>query len=171
MYFFSPRILVNFFLLVYQIGTCCVYVIFIASNLKDVIDPFTSPMDIRLYMLLILLPLILINYVRNLKYLAPFSTIGSFLAFISFGIIFSYIFRDLPDTSDRIAVAPVRGWFVFFGIVLFSLESIGVVRSSFSFFNFYKTPCHKKCISFCLDSTFGKWDENSSIIWRIMRNF
>ena len=123
----------NFFLLTYQIGTCCVYVIFIASNLKDVIDPFISPMDVRIYMLLILLPLILINYVRNLKYLAPFSAIGSILAFLSFGVTFSYIIRDLPDTSERIAVAPVRGWPLFFGIVLFSLESIGVVCSLYLF--------------------------------------
>lgn len=69
---------VNTFLLIYQLGTCCVYVVFVSSNIKSIVDLYVEEKtDVRLYMLIILLPLILINWVRNLKYLAPFSTIAN----------------------------------------------------------------------------------------------
>lgn len=113
----------------YQIGTCCVYVVFIASNLKEVVDPyFAKPLDVRIYMAMIFLPVILLNYLRNLKYLAPFSTIAIFITIISFGITFTYVLKDLPDISERQSLGHIRDLPLFFGIVLFSLEAIGVVR-------------------------------------------
>lgn len=40
--------------------------VFVASNLKDIVDYFIDgEMDVRLFMLIILLPLILINWVCN----------------------------------------------------------------------------------------------------------
>lgn len=68
----------NIFLLIYQLGTCCVYVVFVSTNIKSILDIYLDQVtDVRLVMLVILLPLILINWVRNLKYLAPFSTIAN----------------------------------------------------------------------------------------------
>uniref|UniRef100_T1PCX6 Transmembrane amino acid transporter protein n=1 Tax=Musca domestica TaxID=7370 RepID=T1PCX6_MUSDO len=126
----SPYIgnLVNTFLLIYQLGTCCVYVVFVASNIKSVADYYLeTPVDVRLCMLIILLPLILINYVRNLKYLAPFSTIANAITMVSFGIICYYIFRQPISTEGKEAFAPVSGFPLFFGTVLFALEAIGVI--------------------------------------------
>lgn len=55
----------NAFLLTYQIGTCCIYVVFVASNIKAIVDYFTGvETDVRLFMVIILLPLILINWVN-----------------------------------------------------------------------------------------------------------
>lgn len=54
----------NAFLLVYQLGACCIYVVFVASNIKAIADYcFDDDIDVRLFMLIILLPLILINWV------------------------------------------------------------------------------------------------------------
>lgn len=62
---YSYRHLTNGFILTYQLGICCIYVVFVASNLKSLFDYFTgSVTDIRMYMLIILLPLILINWVN-----------------------------------------------------------------------------------------------------------
>lgn len=62
--FFSHSHVVNVFLLIYQLGTCCVYVVFVSSNIKAIADYYTeTDTDVRLYMLIILLPLILINWV------------------------------------------------------------------------------------------------------------
>lgn len=61
----SSSYVINAFLLVYQLGTCCVYVVFISSNIKAVADYYLdSPVDVRLVMLIILLPLIFINWVN-----------------------------------------------------------------------------------------------------------
>lgn len=117
----------NAFLLAYQIGSCCIYVVFVASNIKHVADYYLPHIDVRIYMVILLLPLILINWVRNLKYLAPFSTIANIFTVISFVITAYYVFSDLPPVSERAAVANFRGMPLFFGTVLFAMEAIGVV--------------------------------------------
>lgn len=120
--------IVNVFLLIYQLGTCCVYVVFVASNIKAVADYYTeTPTDVRLFMLIILLPLILINWVRNLKFLAPFSTLANFITLVSFGIILYYIFREPVSFEGREAVGNIAEFPLFFGTVLFALEAIGVI--------------------------------------------
>lgn len=63
---FAPYIghVVNTFLLIYQLGCCCVYVVFVASNIKSIADFYLNePVDVRLCMVIILLPLIFINWV------------------------------------------------------------------------------------------------------------
>lgn len=58
----------NTFLLIYQLGACCIYVVFVADNIKSLADHLLEKdNDIRLFMLIILLPLILINWVGLYK--------------------------------------------------------------------------------------------------------
>ncbi|XP_030371837.1 proton-coupled amino acid transporter-like protein CG1139 [Scaptodrosophila lebanonensis] len=119
---------VNTFLLIYQLGTCCVYVVFVASNIKSIVDAvYETNVDVRLCMIIILLPLILINWVRNLKYLAPFSTLANAITMVSFGIICYYIFREPLDTDGKEALGRPQDFPLFFGTVLFALEAIGVI--------------------------------------------
>lgn len=120
--------IINAFLLVYQLGTCCVYVVFVSSNIKAIADYYTgSDTDVRLFMLIILLPLILINWVRNLKFLAPFSTLANFITLVSFAFILYYIFREPVSFVDREPVGKISEFPLFFGTVLFALEAIGVI--------------------------------------------
>lgn len=83
-------------------------------------------------MLILLLPFLLINSVRNLKKLAPFSSLGNFLTVVSFGIIAYYVFSDIPPLSQREAFAPISVFPLYFGTVLFAMEAIGVVSTSHS---------------------------------------
>ncbi|EDW78915.1 uncharacterized protein Dwil_GK11241 [Drosophila willistoni] len=126
----SPYIgtVVNTFLLIYQLGTCCVYVVFVASNIKSIVDAvWETNVDVRLCMIIILVPLILINWVRNLKYLAPFSTLANAITMVSFGIICYYIFREPISMEGKDAVGKIENFPLFFGTVLFALEAIGVI--------------------------------------------
>ncbi|XP_026467878.1 proton-coupled amino acid transporter-like protein CG1139 [Ctenocephalides felis] len=119
---------INTFLLIYQLGTCCVYVVFVASNIKAVVDyNLGTQTDVRLYMLAILLPLILINWVRNLKFLAPFSTLANIITIVSFGIILYYVFHDPLSLDKRESIGELQHFPLFFGTVLFALEAIGVI--------------------------------------------
>ncbi|KAL0279965.1 UNVERIFIED_CONTAM: hypothetical protein PYX00_001405 [Menopon gallinae] len=122
----APHV-INFFVLAYQLGICCVYVVFVSENVKGVVDQYTGELDVRIYMVIFLLPLILINYVRNLKYLAPFSSIANIITFVGFAITLYYIFTGLPSLSERDPVGQIKHWPLFFGTVLFSLEAIGVI--------------------------------------------
>lgn len=122
------------------IGCCCVYIVFVATNIKQLVDfYFELDMDVRLVMLGLLLPLLLLNLIRKLKYLAPFSMIANFLMAAGIGVTMYYILHDLPPTSARPAVVEVKHWPMFFGTVIFALEGIGVVMS---LENNMKTPQH-----------------------------
>lgn len=94
----------------------------------QVINQYEAEIDVRLYMCMILLPIMLLNFVRRLKYLAPFSAISNVLIVTGVGITLYYIFRDgLPPLSERSWIGEARGIPLFFGTVLFALECIGVV--------------------------------------------
>lgn len=122
--------MVNAFLLVYQIGTCCVYVVFVAENIEFVMTKhFHIEVTVFQVMCAILLPLVLINYVRDLKYLAPFSALANVVTIVSFGIILYYIFRVMPTINCKAPVGLLSNFPLFFGTVLFALEAIGVVSS------------------------------------------
>ncbi|XP_049829765.1 proton-coupled amino acid transporter-like protein CG1139 isoform X1 [Schistocerca gregaria] len=119
--------IVNIFLLIYQLGTCCVYVVFVSSNIKSVVDEYYSGLDLRMYMLILLLPLIMINMVRNLKLLAPFTTLANLLTLIGFGITLYYLVNSAPTLADKEPFGTLKGLPLFFGTVLFALEAIGVI--------------------------------------------
>lgn len=124
------RLIINSFLVIDLVGCCCVYVVFVATNIKQIVDYYYElDLDIRFYMLALLLPLILINLIRKLKYLAPFSMVANVLIAAGMGITMYYIFQDLPATSERPAIVDVQHWPMFFGTVIFALEGIGVVMS------------------------------------------
>ncbi|XP_044255726.1 proton-coupled amino acid transporter-like protein CG1139 [Tribolium madens] len=118
---------INTFLLIYQLGACCVYTVFIAENVKHVADEYIEKLDVKIWMLVILLPLILINYIRNLKFLAPFSTVANFVTVVSFGIILYYLIKADMTFEGRNLAGNLADFPLYFGTVLFALEAIGVI--------------------------------------------
>lgn len=78
--FFRP--FVDGFLAFYHFGICCVYVVFIAESIKQLVDEYLVEWDVRLHMCLLIVPLLLIFSIRNLKLLAPFSSAANLLLFV-----------------------------------------------------------------------------------------
>lgn len=99
-------------------------------------DEYWEPLDVKTHMLILLLPLILINYVRNLKLLAPFSTLANAITFVGLAMILVYMFDDLPSPSEREMFGTLRGFPLYFGTTLFALEAVGVVRVAFNVLTF-----------------------------------
>lgn len=50
-----------------------------AVNLKEVVDHYFIKLDVRLYLVMLLIPMIMLNFLKNLKYLAPVSLFASIL--------------------------------------------------------------------------------------------
>ncbi|XP_060693337.1 proton-coupled amino acid transporter 1 isoform X1 [Hemiscyllium ocellatum] len=139
---FVGRILVEFFLILTQLGFCCVYFVFLADNIKQVVDVANATnnncnqnvstlepgsMDSRLYMLSFLPFIILLVYIRNLKYLAPFSLLANVAMCVSLVFIYWYIFTSATYTNDLPPVAGWKSYAMFFGTAIFAFEGIGVV--------------------------------------------
>lgn len=135
------RFIVNAFLVIDLLGCCCVYNVFVAKNVKQVVEHYShaDPLDLRIYILLLLGPLILFNLIRNLKHLAPFSVIANILMGTGVAITIYYILNGLPSVSERPAIAELHKLPMFFGTVIFALEGIGVVMS---LENNMKSPSH-----------------------------
>uniref|UniRef100_A0A8D9FA33 Amino acid transporter transmembrane domain-containing protein n=1 Tax=Cacopsylla melanoneura TaxID=428564 RepID=A0A8D9FA33_9HEMI len=60
--------IVDFFMLVYQLGTCSCYFIFIASQIAAVADIYGFHLKERIWMIILLIPIMLMNLIRDLHY-------------------------------------------------------------------------------------------------------
>ncbi|XP_030758144.1 proton-coupled amino acid transporter 2 [Sitophilus oryzae] len=123
----TMRRTVNVFLCVTQLGFCCVYFVFISDNIKQLLDYYGYVLDVHLHMAIILLPILLTALIRNLKYLAPFSTLANVLMSIGIVIVIYYSAQDLPDISERRYIADWQQLPLFFGTAIYAFEGIGLV--------------------------------------------
>lgn len=119
--------MITTFLFITQIGFCCVYFLFVALNVKEVIDHCFIKLDVRIYLMLVLIPMVPLNLVRNLKYLTPVSLFAAILTVTGLAISFFYMLQDLPSADT---VKPLASWStlpLYFGTAIYAFEGIGVV--------------------------------------------
>uniref|UniRef100_A0A8D1R053 Amino acid transporter transmembrane domain-containing protein n=1 Tax=Sus scrofa TaxID=9823 RepID=A0A8D1R053_PIG len=105
------RHIVDFFLIVTQLGFCSVYFVFLADNFKQVIEAangttnnchnnetviLTPTMDSRLYMASFLPFLVLLVFIRNLRVLSVFSLLANVTMLVSLVMIYQFIVQVLP---------------------------------------------------------------------------
>jgi solute carrier family 36 (proton-coupled amino acid transporter) len=132
--------LINYGLFITYFGTCSVYTVIIAENFLQIIEHyFNTGSDVRIYIAFLLIPLILLSWVPNLKYLAPFSAVANVFMGVGLIITFYYLTQDMPPVSDRELHTSLLKLPPFFGIVIFAMEAIGVVMP---LENSMKTPQH-----------------------------
>ncbi|XP_049885848.1 proton-coupled amino acid transporter-like protein CG1139 [Pectinophora gossypiella] len=122
----SSAVVVDVFLVVYQLGICCVYTVFIAGTFKKIVDPYYE-MSIEVHMLIIMLPLIAANCIRHLKILAPFSNFANFLTLVGLGIVVYYLLTAEKSTEPLDLFGSLAEFPLFFGTTLFALTAVGVV--------------------------------------------
>ncbi|XP_046874617.1 proton-coupled amino acid transporter 1 [Hypomesus transpacificus] len=136
------RRLVNLFLIITQLGFCCVYFVFLSDNVKQVIEAangttmncntnqtavIVPSFDSRLYMLCFLPAFILLVFVRNLTYLAPLSFIANVAMCASLVFIYFYSFTNIKYPINLPLVGKANDYPLFFGTAIFAFEGIGVV--------------------------------------------
>lgn len=90
-------------------------------------DMYIEPMNEQYYMIMMLVPLLAINMIRNLKLLVPFSQLANVVTFVGLGIVCWYIFTDMPPIFSRPLIGKPRNYMLFVGTTLFALEAFGVV--------------------------------------------
>lgn len=78
-------------------------------------------------MAFILVPMLMLASIRNLKYLSPVSMLANILQMAGLGIIFYYLFQDLPYSWERKAFSSWGQLPLYFGTAIYTFEGIGVV--------------------------------------------
>ncbi|XP_059059827.1 proton-coupled amino acid transporter-like protein CG1139 [Achroia grisella] len=123
----TMKFLVNGFLCITQLGFCCVYIVFIANNLKLICDQYGFNIDLSIHMILVVVPVLLACMVRNLKYLTPFSTIANIMMAVGVSMVVYEAAQDLPPVSTRVYMATWQQLPLYFGTAIYAFEGIGLV--------------------------------------------
>jgi len=105
--------------------------VFVPTNLKQIIDYYypNNTLSVQILMCIILLPMILFCLIKNLKILAPFSTVANSVMFISIFIImyelcFNGSFKELKELD---MVAPFANWPTYYSSTIYAFEGISLV--------------------------------------------
>jgi proton-coupled amino acid transporter len=96
-------------------------------TLMQVMDYYDVPFDIHVHMAMILLPLMLSCWIRDLKYLVPLSLFANFAMVVGISVTLYYITQELPAPSTREYIAHWSTLPLFFGTVIYAFEGIGLV--------------------------------------------
>ncbi|KAF0301127.1 Proton-coupled amino acid transporter 4 [Amphibalanus amphitrite] len=117
------RKLVNVFLCITQLGFCCVYVVFVSQNVKQVVDSYMPEhVSLYVYMVAIIIPWVLLCWIRDLKILTPFSMMANVLIIVGLVITFIYLLHDLPPISERKAFSSLAQLPLYFGTTIYAFE-------------------------------------------------
>ncbi|KAF6200683.1 hypothetical protein GE061_005127 [Apolygus lucorum] len=109
-------------------GTCSVYTVIISENFKQVAEHYLGyAVNQRLCILSLLIPLILLSWIPNLKYLAPVSMVANVFMGLGLGFTFYYLVWDLGSPWELPQVGNLYELPQFFSITIFAMEAIGVV--------------------------------------------
>lgn len=84
-------------------------------------------LSVKEYLVLLLIPMILLNCVKSLKYLTPASFLATVLTVIGLGITFFYLLQGLPETSPVKAFSSWKQLPLYFGTAVYAFEGIGMV--------------------------------------------
>ncbi|KAJ2954653.1 hypothetical protein O0L34_g2948 [Tuta absoluta] len=123
----AMKIIVNTFLCITQLGFCCVYIVFIANNIKMICDQYGITIDLSIHMIFVVVPVLVSCMVRNLKYLTPFSTIANVLMAVGVSVVVYEAAQDLPPVADRHYIASWNQLPLYFGTAIYAFEGIGLV--------------------------------------------
>ncbi|CAG9785661.1 unnamed protein product [Diatraea saccharalis] len=119
--------IINVFLVITQLGFCCVYFLFVATNLQDGMRFFHINLSVHTYLAILFPAILALSMVKNLKYLTPVSLVASIMTAWGLVVTFYYILQDLPHTSTVKAFASWHQLPLYFGTAIYAFEGIGVV--------------------------------------------
>ncbi|XP_077965626.1 proton-coupled amino acid transporter 1-like isoform X2 [Styela clava] len=124
----KARIFVNACLVLTQFGICCVFVLFVGQNIRQVFAVYWENIPgNRVFMALLIIPVILLTLIENLPVLAWFSTAANAAILISVGMILRYLTPNLPPVTSRPFIAEITDFPLFVGGVIYAFEGIGVI--------------------------------------------
>lgn len=124
----AAKYFVDYALMATYFSAGCVYIVFIGNTFHSIFSTIYGwETDVRVYIIIIMIPILFIGQIRSLKFLVPFSGSANVFILVVFGIVIFYIFKEPLVFSDKVMVADWTKWPIFFSTVIFAMEGIGAV--------------------------------------------
>ncbi|VVC39501.1 Amino acid transporter, transmembrane domain [Cinara cedri] len=118
---------VNTFIVITQLGFCCVYILFVSKSIQQVMSWYKIPLDVHVSILITMVPIMISSLIRNLKFIARLSAIANMCMLVGLFVILYYCANGLPPLSTRAAVAHWTSIPLYFGTSIFAFEGISLV--------------------------------------------
>ncbi|KAF2351366.1 Amino acid transporter transmembrane domain [Trinorchestia longiramus] len=127
----AVKVTMSTFLVITQLGFCCVYFVFVPQNMYQAIECMTGGTGIPIigYMGIMLVPVLLMSFIAELKYLTPISLTAGLIQTVGFVITFYYLIRDL-GSGQAVARPFFAGWRkmpLYFSSAIYAFEGIGLI--------------------------------------------
>jgi proton-coupled amino acid transporter len=126
--------IVNVFLIITQVGFCCVYVLFISSNIVDLLHQFSPESaffkhssTLWLTGFLITTLLVPFSLIKNLGHLSIPSLLANIATVLGISLIYIYCLQDIPNWDNLPKVREFDSALISFGIIIYSFEAISLV--------------------------------------------
>ncbi|XP_055698941.1 proton-coupled amino acid transporter-like protein CG1139 isoform X2 [Phlebotomus papatasi] len=124
----ASKLFVDYALMATYYSAACVYIVFIATSFAKVINfELELDWDVRIYIALIFIPVLIMGQIRILKYLVPFSAIANLFIIVTFAVTLYYMFNVELEFHDKPLFSSFGQLPLFFSTVIFAMEGIGVV--------------------------------------------
>jgi len=124
----TGRNIVNGLVVSMQFGCCCVYIVFIADNLKEV---FNEEFDInwpnKRYICIMSPIFLLLASIRQINILAKFAVFGNLVFMAGFVIIMQHVAHDFIPLKELPWVVEAKDWPRGFATAVFAFEGICLV--------------------------------------------
>ncbi|XP_029171839.1 proton-coupled amino acid transporter-like protein CG1139 [Nylanderia fulva] len=117
---------IDILMIIYQLGICSIYIVFIASFIKQITDKYWIPLSTEIHTYLLFLPLALLN-IQNHMLLEPFTILGDCFTIGSLSLLLSIMFYDISSITKMDMFGSFRNFAVYFGMTLFALEAISMI--------------------------------------------
>ncbi|XP_021709822.1 proton-coupled amino acid transporter-like protein CG1139 [Aedes aegypti] len=121
-------IFIDWMLVIDSILSICLYIVFIAESMQGVIyNQQGLDWDTRMYILILMIPIVIIMQVRELKQLVPFTAVANMLIIASVGVSLYFIFSEPISLADRNLWPQWTTFPSFVSTVLFAIAGIKTV--------------------------------------------
>lgn len=111
----AAKIFVDYGLMFTYYSAGCVYIVFIANTFHDILNDLLGwTLSVRIYILIILVPILFIGQIRTLKFLVPFSGSANAFIVVTFGIVLYYIFSGDLTLDNKPMITSWSKWPIFF---------------------------------------------------------
>lgn len=124
---FKMKRICNTFLVITQMGFCCVYLVFLGDSIQMMLINYNISQSVQIIICYTFPGIWLISLLTNLKYLAPMSIVANIAMLLGIIITFYYNLTDLPDINRLHYVGQLSTIPLFFGTVIYTFEAIGLV--------------------------------------------